>query len=164
MSEQIKFKRSLFGISKKPVMAYINSVSKSLEDKLFKKDTEISSLKKEVENLNQIKENLEKQIADFEEEKSKISEAFMKADESAKKIVEDANVKAAEMIKEAEEKSKKVLSDMEKEKERLNLEFDAQINAKKSELSGYKTEINYLREKVKLTLNKFDEILENTVK
>ena len=61
MSEQIKFKRSLFGISKKPVMAYINSVSKSLEDKLFKKDTEITLEKgKSMEPFTQNKSAMKK--------------------------------------------------------------------------------------------------------
>lgn len=164
MSDQIKFKRAFFGIKKKSVMAYINSVSKNLEDKLFKKDTEISSLKKEIEKLTQCNEKLEKQLAVFEEEKEKISEAFMKADESAKKIVDEACQKAETMLKDAEEKSKEILLAMEKEKEKMNIEFESRISAKKTELSSYKTEINYLREKVKLTLNKFDEILENTIK
>ena len=153
MSEQIKFKRTLLGIKKKSVMSYINSVSKSLEDKLFKKDTEISSLKKEIEKLTENNEKLEKIIAGFEAEKEKISEAIMKADESAKKIVS-----------EAEEKSKEILINLEREKDKINSEFESRITAKKAELSSYKSEINYLREKVKLTLNKFDEILENTVK
>ena len=52
---------------------------------------------------------------------------------------------------------------MEKEKERLSKEFEAKINLKKTELSSYKTEITYLREKITLTLNKFDEILKNSI-
>lgn len=164
MSNQIKFKRALFGVSKKPVVEYINSVSKSLEDKLFKKDSEITGLKKEIENLKNEMAALEKQIADFEEEKSKISEVFMKAEESAKAIVGEANDKAEALKRQAELKASETIANMEKEKERINHEFEVQINAKKTELSSYKSEINYLREKIKLTLNKFDEILENSIK
>ena len=46
MSNQIKFKRTLFGVKKKNVVEYINSVSKNIEDKLFKKDSEIAKVKK----------------------------------------------------------------------------------------------------------------------
>lgn len=164
MSNQMKFKRALFGLKKKSVNEYINSVSKSLEDKLFKKDTEITKLKKEIESLTNIKAGLEKQISDFSEEKSKISEVFMKAEESAEEIINEANMKAEALKRQTELKVRETLENMEKEKEKLNREFEIQINAKKTELSSYKSEINYLREKIRLTLDKFDEILENSIK
>ena len=163
MSNQVKFKRSLFGIKKKPVEEYINSVSRSIEDKLFKKDTEITSLKKDIEVLKAEKARLEKEVADFQEEKGKISEVFLKAEETAKETVAKAEKKAEEIIEEADKKAKETIDMMEKEKERLSKEFEAKINLKKTELSSYKSEINYLREKITLTLNKFDEILKNSI-
>ena len=101
MSSQIKFKRSLFGISKKPVVEYIESISKNIDDKLFKKDAEIAQLKKDIEILNMEKNALKKEISDFEEEKKKISDVFLKAEETARNTIEKANQDASNMLKPA---------------------------------------------------------------
>lgn len=164
MSNQIKFKRTLFGISKKPVVEYVESISKSVEDKLFKKDSEIAKLKKDIDALNAEKAALQKEINDFEEEKNKISDVFLKAEETAKNTVSEAERKSELIMKDTENKVRESFEKMRQEQQRISAEFDIKINAKQSELNSYKSEINFLREKIKLTLNKFDEILENSTK
>ena len=163
MSDQIKFKKSLFGISKKPVVEYIDSISRSVDEKLFKKDSEISDLKKMIEELKKEKEALLKEIDDFKEEKNKISEVFLKAEETANITIENAKNEADGLIKNAlikiDEENKKNAQEQSVKK----AEFDAEISEKQKELNNYKNEINFLREKITVTLNKFDEILANTV-
>lgn len=164
MSNQIKFKRSLFGIKKKPVVEYIESISKSIDDKLFKKDAEIASLKKDIELLNMEKNALKKEISDFEEEKNKISDVFLRAEETARNTIEQATKDAETMLKEAEDKIKLSYEQMEQDQRNRSLEFDAKIADKQAELNSYKNEITFLREKIRVTLNKFDEILANSTK
>lgn len=164
MSSQIKFKRSLFGISKKPVVEYIESLSKNIDDKLFKKDAEIAQLKKDIEILNMEKNALKKEISDFEEEKNKISDVFLKAEETARNTIEKANEEALEILKKAQEDIDLSFEKMRADQHKETLEFDAKISEKRNELNNYKNEITYLREKIKVTLNKFDEILANSIK
>ena len=164
MSSQIKFKRSLFGISKKPVVEYIESISKNIDDKLFKKDAEIAQLKKDIEILNMEKNALKKEISDFEEEKKKISDVFLKAEETARNTIEKANKEASEMLKKAQEDINLSFEKMRQDQQKESIEFDAKISEKRNELNNYKNEITYLREKIKVTLNKFDEILANSIK
>ena len=152
MSNQIKLKRTLFGISKKPVVEYIDSISKNVEDKLFKKDSEIASLKQEIQKLIKEKEALEKEILTFNDEKGKISDVLLKAEESA-----------SSMLKEAEEKANETFEEMQKENDRLCAEYEAKLNEKKSELSSFTSEVNYLREKLQVTLEKLDEIIGTTI-
>lgn len=164
MSQQIKFKRSLFGISKKPIVEYIESISKNVDDKLFKKDAEITQLKKEIELLNEKNASLLKEINDFEEEKKKISDIFIRAEETAKATVSAAESEAQKLISDAKIKVDETLCNLEREQAQRMAEFNAKIAAKEAELKNYKNEISYLREKIKVTLGKFDEILANSIK
>ena len=71
---------------------------------------------------------------------------------------------ATRKMQEAEDNIKLSYEKMEQDQQRISLEFDAKIADKKTELNNYKSEISYLREKIRVTLNKFDEILANSVK
>lgn len=164
MSNQIKFKRSLFGISKKPVVEYINSISKSVEDKLFKKDSEIAQLKKDIDLLNEKNAALIKEIQDFEDEKNKISDIFIRAEEAARSTVSEAEKKAEQLLNETKVNIDEAYKKLEQDQARIMAEFSVKVSEKESELNSYKNEISFLREKIKVTLNKFDEILANSIK
>ena len=160
----MKFKRSLFGVKKKAVVEYIDSISQNIDDKLFKKDTEIATLKKDIEILKMEKAALQKEISDFAEEKNKISDVFLRAEETARNTVETANKNAEEIIAKAEQQVKESFEKMEEEQREKTAEFNSKIADKQAELNSYKNEITFLREKMKVTLNKFDEILANSAK
>lgn len=164
MSSQLKFKRSLFGIKKKQVVEYIESISQNIDDKLFKKDAELATLKKDIEILKMEKAALQKEIDDFGEEKKKISDVFLKAEETAREMIDKATKNAEEILSDAENKVKESFVKMEDEQKQLTSEFNEKITAKKNELNSYKNEITFLREKIRVTLNKFDEILANSSK
>lgn len=164
MSNQIKFKRSLFGVSKKVVVEYIDSISRSIEDKLFKKDSEIIQLKKDIELLNEKNNALLKEIKDFEDEKNKISDIFIRAEETARNTMAEASKNAEQLLADTKIKIDEAYSKLEQEQIKIRADFDMEISKKEAELNNYKNEISYLREKIRVTLNKFDEILANSIK
>ncbi len=164
MSDSIKLKKSLFGFKKHSVLDYISTVSKNVDDKLFLKDNEIKKHKKAIEELNATIEKLNKEIADFEEEKKKISELYIHAEEMSAKIIKEAEEKAQNLISDAN-------SDIESKKEKFmaeqaekRIEFDKELDSKKAIISSYKSEVRNLQEKIKITLANFDEILSDTIK
>lgn len=164
MSDSIKLKKSLFGFGKHSVLEYINSVSKNVDDKLFLKDNEIKKLKKTIEELNSKIDSLNKTIDDFQEEKNKISALYIHAEETSANIIKEAEMNAQKMIDEA---NSEILSQKEKfeiEKENKISDLNSELEAKKAVISGYKAEIRSLKEKIKITLSSFDDILSDTIK
>ena len=75
--------------------------------------------------------------------------------------MEDAKDVAGGILKSC---SRDVYEEMEQDQKKRSMEFDAIIADKQAELNNYKNEISFLREKIRVTLNKFDEILANSVK
>ena len=113
--------------------------------------------------MNSEKNALLKEIDDFKEEKNKISEVFLKAEETAAITGENAKKEAEALVKDAMIKIDEANKQNEQEQKVKNAEFDAKIAAKQNELNNYKNEITFLREKIKVTLNKFDDILANSI-
>ncbi len=164
MSDSMKLKKSLFGFGKHSVLEYINSVSKNVDDKLFLKDNEIKKLKKTIEELNAKIDSLNQTILDFQEEKNKISALYIHAEETSANIIKEAEGNAAKLIENA---NAEILSEREKfavERENKLNELNNELEAKKAVISGYKAEIRSLKEKIKITLSSFDDILSDTIK
>ena len=159
MSNQMKFKRSMFGLSKKEVVSYIDSISRSIEDKLFKKDTEISGLKKDIDVLKLEKQALQNEIDAFAEDKKKISDIFLKAEEAANNTVLKAQEEAEEIMKSTKEKIDAAYEKLEADSLAFHTEFEEEKNRLNDELTEYKQKINLLREKIKETLLSFDSAL-----
>ena len=164
MSDSIKLKKSLFGFGKHSVLQYINSVSKNVDDKLFLKDNEIKKLKNTIEELNLKITSLNQTINDFEEEKKKISDLYIHAEETSANIVKDAEANAAKLLDEANEKIRIEKEKFALERENKLTELSNELEAKKAVISGYKAEIRSLKEKIKITLTSFDDILSDTIK
>jgi len=174
MSDSAKLKKSLFGFGKESVLDYINTVSKNVDDKLFLKDNEIKKLKKTIEELNQQIAGLQKEISDFQDEKSKLAELYIHAEETSARIKREAEEKAEKLVSETESdiasrreqfeneiETKK--SEWERECESKRAELSKEIDSQKAIISGYKAEIRSLKEKIRVTLSSFDDILTNTV-
>lgn len=159
MPEQIKFKKGFFGIKEEQVADYVNGVSAAVQDKLYKKDSEIAELKNKIAELELCNKSLKNEIESFKEEKKKISDVFLKAEEKANTIVDEAKEKAKNIIEKSKEENEKLISELNIKLKKKQAEYQIAINKKQSELAAAKNEISGLKEKTNAALRKFNEIL-----
>lgn len=163
MSDSLKLKKSLFGFKKRTVLSYIDTVSKNVDDKMFLKDNEIKKLKKSIEEQNREIERLKKEINDFKDEKNKISEMYIHAEETAAKIIKDAEFKSTELLNETKNEVEKQKQDFEADKAHQIILLENELSAKKSQISACKNEVKCLQDKIKITLKNFDNILDDFI-
>lgn len=141
MSGEKRFGTSLFGFKKADVNSYIEKILKEFDDKLKEKDDEISDLKRQCkENFTKYEDSMKK-VQIIEEEKNKIADALIKAQEKAELIIDEAKNTALE--------EKKKLDDM--------------IEEEKEKLVDIKEELKVLKSEVVSTLKKYEVQLNNLV-
>jgi len=141
MPGEKRFRTSLFGFGKSDVNSYIEKILREFDDKLKEKDGEISSLR---EQLKEVKANYEALGAKTErinDDRAKIADVLIKAQEKADKILEDARIEALEEKKKLEEV-------IEQEKEKL---------------VDVKRELKLLKEEAVNTLKKYEQQLDGIV-
>lgn len=139
MSGKRRFRLSIRGFNKEDVNKYIESVIDDFERKLKEKDDEISALREENSQLRMKYEELLKKEQQINEERARIADVLIKAEEKAQMI-----------IKEAEERANE---------ERLKIEEI--IEKEKEKLVDIKEEIRALRKGITFTLKKYNEQLED---
>jgi len=139
MSGERRFRLSIRGFNKEDVNKYIESVIDDFERKLKEKDDEISALREENSQLRMKYEELLKKEQQINEERARIADVLIKAEEKAQMI-----------IKEAEERANE---------ERLKIEEI--IEKEKEKLVDIKEEIRALRKGITFTLKKYNEQLED---
>jgi archaellum component FlaC len=139
MPGEKRFRTSLFGFGKSDVNLYIEKILKEFDDKLKAKDEEIADLKEQVKDIKSKYDDLVSKADMINEDRSKIAEVLIKAQEKAEIILEDARAEALEEKKKLEETieaEKEKLVDIKRE---LNILKTEAINALKkyeSQLSG----------------------------
>lgn len=94
-SGEKKFGTSLFGFNKVDVNLYLESLIKSYNDNLWEKDSQINELKKKAEELQQSNVRLSEELNSISDTKENIANTFIKAQENANKMMEDARESAA---------------------------------------------------------------------
>lgn len=145
MSGEKRFRTSLFGgFTKSDVTIYIEKMIKEFDSKLKEKDEEISLLKNQNREMRIKHDDLLRKNEQILAEKSKvdIADVLIKAQETAKTIIDEAKRKAIEEKKELE-----VLVEQERER-----------------LVDMRQELKLLRSEVVNTLKKYEEQLNAFIK
>lgn len=133
MEENIS--KGLFGLNRKDVENYIADMRRDYEEELRRQNQELLAMKSENAKLNDRLNTLLMDKSEIEEAKRNISDVLFKAEQQAKKIVEDAKNQAIE--------------------ERQ--EIDVQIEAEKEKLIDAKIELAMLKDKAKDLITKFTD-------
>lgn len=84
------FRRTLFGYKKSDVYAFIDEYARDIQAKMKQKEEEISNLAKSNRQLQEDCNALRRKIDEFEAERDKIASVLLKAEETAKIMLERA--------------------------------------------------------------------------
>jgi F0F1-type ATP synthase membrane subunit b/b' len=128
----------LGGFKKADVNAYIEKILREFDDKLNEKDDEISVLKNQNKDVKVKYEELLKKAEQINEDRARIADVLIKAQEKAQLMIDDAKLEALD--------EKKKLDDViEQEKERL-VDIRQELKWMKSEvistLKKYETQLS----------------------
>jgi|GEM_PF-731896 len=149
-----KFKSSFFGYSKKDVNSYIVDLIAKTDKEIMAKENELKVIN---ENLNQISEenrSLKARVRELEQEKHYISNAIIKAEQEAAKILENAAI-------EAEKKKQQLLSEIENEEKRL-LALQEEFAKRKEELLKQLTQsADSVRNLSNSLMNEFEQLIQS---
>jgi hypothetical protein len=126
MAGEKRFGTSLFGFKKSDVNLYIEKILTEFDGKLKDKDNEINALKNQGKDVKIKLEELLQKSDQINEDRTKIAEVLIKAQEKANTIIEDARIQAVE-------EKNKLEGMVELEKEKL-VDMKAELKALKSEV------------------------------
>lgn len=139
MAGEKRFGTSLFGFKKSDVNSYIEKMLREFDDKLKEKDDEIASLKNQNRDNKMKYEDLLKKADQINEDRARIADVLIKAQEKAHLMLEDARVEALEekrKIEEIIEQEKEKLVDIKEELKGLKAEVVATLKKYEVQLSG----------------------------
>ena len=126
MPGEKRFGTSLFGFQKSDVNSYIEKMLREFEDKLKEKDDEILSLKAQGREVRSKYDEFTRRVDQISEDRTRIADVLIKAQEQAAAMVEEAR-------NDAFEERKKIEQLIEEEKEQL-VDYKQQLKALKSEV------------------------------
>ncbi|MDQ2087400.1 hypothetical protein RBH29_13290 [Herbivorax sp. ANBcel31] len=141
MAGEKRFGTALFGFKQSDVNSYIEKILREFDDKLKEKEEEIVELKNQCRELRIKYEDIARKSGQANEDRSKIADVLIKAQEKAELILEDAQ-------KQANEERKKLSEKTEQEKEKL---------------VDMKEEIKFLKKEISATLKKYESDLDSVV-
>lgn len=127
--------KGIFGLNKKEVESYIASIKSDYEKELMEQSKRLQEMKNENIKLNDKLNALMKEKENVEASKANISDVLIRAEEQAKKIIEDSRAQA--------------------EKERQDVE--SLIEEQKEKLIDAKIELAMLKDKAKEIITKFSD-------
>lgn len=138
MPGEKRFRTSFMGGFKKAdVNAYIEKILREFDDKLKEKDDEIAGLKVQSKDVRTKYEELLKKADQINEDRAKIAEVLIKAQEKADLMLENARIEALEEKKQLEET-------IEQDREKL-VDIRQEVKALKGEivnmLKKYETQL-----------------------
>ena len=128
------------GFKKSDVNTYIEKILREFEEKLKEKDDEIAALKSQYKDVKSKYEELQGRENQINEDRAKISEVLIKAQEKADLMLEDARIAALEekrQLEETIEKDKERLVDIRKEIKTLKDEIVSTLKKYDSQLEAY---------------------------
>lgn len=131
--------KGLFGLNKKDVESYIQSIKNDYEKELSEQSKKLQEMKNENIKLNEKLNALMKEKESIEASKANISDVLIKAEQQAKQIIEDSRAQA--------------------EKERQDVE--SLIEEQKEKLIDAKIELAMLKDKATEIMQKFSSDLSN---
>lgn len=140
MAGEKRFRTSLLGFKKSDVNYYIEKILKEFDDKLKENEDEISVLKGQVKDFKFRYDDMMKKSDQINEDRAKIAEVLVRAQEKAELMIEEARVQAME-------EKKKLESLVEEEKEKL-VDIKVEMKSIKTEivstLRKYESQINQI--------------------
>lgn len=141
MPGEKRFRTSFMGgFNKTDVNAYIEKILREFDDKFKEKDDEISSLKNQNKEYKSKYEELLKKGDQINDDRAKIAEVLIKAQEKAQLMLEDARIEALEEKKKLEEtieQEKEKLVDIRQEVKILKGEVVNTLKKYESQLGSY---------------------------
>lgn len=141
MAGEKRFRTSFFGFNTSDVNFYIERMLQEFDDRLKKKEDEITTLKNQNREIRIKYEDMTKRSQQIDEERARIADVLIKAQEKGQLMIDDARVQAME------------------EKRKL----DTVIEKEKEKLIDIKQEIKLLKSEVVSTLKKYEEQLNDFV-
>ena len=112
MAGEKRFRTSLFGFKKADVNLYIEKMLKELDEKLKEKDDELNALKNQTRDIKLKFEDLARKSDQINEDRIRIADVLIKAQDKADLIIEEAKLEAIE-------EKKKLEGLVEQEREKL---------------------------------------------
>ena len=137
MAGEKRFRTSLFGFKKADVNSYIEKILGEFDIKLKEKDDEISQLKSQNKDIRMRYEDLLRKADQINEDRAKIAEVLIKAQEQADIMMENARQEALEekrQLEDAIEKDKERLVDIRQEIKELKGEIVNTLKKYESQL------------------------------
>ena len=126
MAGEKRFGNSIFGFKKSDVNSYIEKILMEFDDKLKEKDNEIVMLKSQNKEIKGKYEEFGKKAEQINEDRAKIGDVLIKAQEKAELMVSEAKIQALE-------EKKKLDEIIEREKEKL-VDIKDELKTLKSEV------------------------------
>ncbi len=114
--EQNGFRTRLFGFRKKDVLAEVTRLSEAIAAK----DEEMKRLREETEAAKA------EMVRTRDEEKQKLADGFLAAQQTAERLIAEAEEKAAVILADAEKEKQKILADAQSAKSEVS-DFRRQI-------------------------------------
>jgi len=141
MAGEKRFGTSLFGFKKSDVNSYIEKILREFDDKLKDKENEIAELKNQCREFRIKYEDIARKTERAGEDRAKIADVLIKAQEKAEAIIEEAKNQSLE-----ERKKLSALTEKEREK-----------------LVDIKQEIKSLKQDLTRVLKKYEEELDKVL-
>lgn len=132
-----KFKSAMFGYRKKDVRRYLDHMLKEHADTISAKDEEIAQLSRKLCETNALYQGIKRKEDSINEEREKISQAFLRASRAGEEMIEEARIQAKKEVEDLETYA-------EKEREKIVC---------------LKRELKYLKESAKTILARYDEAM-----
>jgi phage shock protein A len=146
MPGEKRFRTSFMGGFKKAdVNSYIEKILREFDDKLKEKDDEIVSLKNQSKDIRAKYEELARKADQINDDRSKIAEVLIKAQEKAEGMLEDARMEALEEKRKLEgviEQEKEKLVDIRQEMKTLKNEVVNTLKKYETQLGSFVSEDN----------------------
>ncbi|RCX17949.1 cell division initiation protein [Anaerobacterium chartisolvens] len=139
MAGEKRFRTSILGFKRTDVNTYIEKILKEFDDKLQEKDEQISAFVNQIKDMKLRYGELAQKADQVNDDRAKIGDVLIKAQEKADLIIEDAKNKAME------------------EKRRI----EVVIEQEREKLVDLKSEIRFLKSELTSTLKKYENQLNN---
>ncbi len=140
MAGEKLFSTALFGFKKKHVNAYLERLNKEYEEKLKAKEKEIADIKAQYRDIKSRYDEISTNIQQIKEDREKIADALITAQEKAETIISEAKLQAINEKKDLEkqvEVEKEKLVDIKEELKVLKVEVVGKLKKYEGELSGF---------------------------
>jgi cell division septum initiation protein DivIVA len=140
MSGQKLFGTSLFGYNKKHVNLYLEKMNREYEEKLKHKEREIVEVKSQYRDIKGKFDEISANAARIKEDREKVANALITAQEQARTIIEDAKKKAVnekKLLEKQVEQEKEKLVDIKQELKVLKVEVVDTLKKYEGQLTDF---------------------------